>query len=139
MALYEHIFIARPDLSTQQIEQIISNLKELLSSYNAKVGRVENWGLRTLAYRINKNRKAHYVLMDIDGSHEAIVELERQLRLNEDIMRYMTIKVEEFEKGPSVVMSKKDKDERGYDNYRRTKSENKSSESQEITDSEGEK
>lgn len=114
MALYEHVFIARQDLTQQQVEQLVENYKKILSENGAKVGRVENWGLRTLAYRINKNRKAYYVLMDIDASSEAVAEMERQMRINEDILRYLTIRVDEFEKGPSAVLTRRDKDDRGY-------------------------
>lgn len=114
MALYEHVFIARQDLAQQQVEQLVENYKKILTDNGAKVDRVENWGLRTLAYRINKNRKAYYVLIDIDGSSEAVAEMERQMRINEDILRYLTIRVDEFEKGPSAVLTRHDKDDRGY-------------------------
>lgn len=114
MALYEHVFIARQDLTQQQIDQLVEQYKELLSANGAKVERVEHWGLRTLAYRINKNRKAYYVLMNIDGSSAAIDEMERQMRINEDVLRYLTIRVKEFEKGPSAILARRDKDDRGY-------------------------
>ncbi|MDN5249164.1 30S ribosomal protein S6 [Bartonella sp. TP] len=114
MALYEHIFMARQDITQQQVDQLISNYKEVITSNGGKVGRVEYWGLRTLAYRINKNRKAHYVLMDLDAEAPVIAELERQMRLNEDILRYMTVRVKEHEKGPSVVLAKRDKDEYNF-------------------------
>lgn len=114
MALYEHVFIARQDLTQQQIEQLVATYKKILNDNGAKTGRIEYWGLRTLAYRINKNRKAYYVLMDIDGSHEAVAEMERQMRINEDILRYLTIRVDEFEKGPSAILARRDKEERNY-------------------------
>ena len=112
MALYEHVFIARQDLTQQQIDQLVETYKELLQKNGAKVGRIEHWGLRTLAYRINKNRKAYYELMDIDGPSSAIAEMERQMRINEDILRYLTVKVEKFEDGPSAVLSRRDREDR---------------------------
>lgn len=97
MALYEHVFMARQDITQQQIDQLITHYKEVITAGNGKVGRVEYWGLRTLTYRINKNRKAHYVLMDLDSEAPAIAEMERQMRINEDILRYMTVRVDQHE------------------------------------------
>ena len=112
MALYEHVFLARQDISGQQAEALVEQYKGVIESGGGKVGRVENWGLKSLTYRIKKNRKAHYLLMDIDAPSDAVKEMERQMRINEDILRYMTIRVEEHEAGPSAMMQKRDRDDR---------------------------
>ncbi|WP_136658699.1 30S ribosomal protein S6 [Nitratireductor sp. XY-223] len=112
MALYEHVFLARQDVSSQQVEALVEQFKGILESNGGSVGRVENWGLKSLAYRMNKNRKAHYTLMDIDAPADAVQEMERQMRINEDVLRYMTIRVDEHEEGPSVMMQKRDRDDR---------------------------
>ncbi|WP_455478467.1 30S ribosomal protein S6 [Bartonella sp. B10] len=106
MALYEHIFLARQDIAPQQIDELLSVYKDVIESYGGKVGRVENWGLRSLAYRIRKNRKAYYVLVNIDAPSSAIAEMERQMRINEDILRYMTVRVEKHEKEKSTGLSR---------------------------------
>lgn len=108
MALYEHVFLARQDVSGQQVEQLVESLRGILEANGGKVGKVENWGLKTLTYRIKKNRKAHYTLMNIDAPAAAVHEMERQMRFNEDILRYMTVKVEEHDEGQSVMMQKRD-------------------------------
>ncbi|MEO9460470.1 MAG: 30S ribosomal protein S6 [Lentilitoribacter sp.] len=113
MALYEHIFLARQDLSGAQVDELIQNYKTLLEENGGSVGRIENWGLKSLTYRIKKNRKAHYAILNIEASGAAIFEMERQMRINEDILRYMTVSVEEHEDGPSVMMQKRDRDDRG--------------------------
>ena len=112
MALYEHIFLARQDISAQQVDALVEQYKGVIESFGGKVGRIENWGLKSLTYRIKKNRKAHYALMDIDAPAAAIHEVERQMRINEDILRYMTIAVEAHEEGPSAMMQKRDRDDR---------------------------
>ncbi|MGA6112791.1 30S ribosomal protein S6 [Agrobacterium sp. CFBP2214] len=112
MALYEHIFLARQDISAQQVDALVEQYKGVIESFGGKVGRVENWGLKSLTYRIKKNRKAHYALMDIDAPAAAIHEVERQMRINEDVLRYMTIAVEAHEEGPSAMMQKRDRDDR---------------------------
>ncbi|MBB4007454.1 30S ribosomal protein S6 [Allorhizobium taibaishanense] len=112
MALYEHVFLARQDMSAQQVDALVEQYKGVIESFGGKVGRVENWGLKSLTYRINKNRKAHYALMDIDAPAAAIHEIERQMRINEDVLRYMTIAVEAHEEGPSAMMQKRDRDDR---------------------------
>lgn len=113
MALYEHVFLARQDLSGQQAEALSEHFKGVLEENGGSVGKVESWGLRNTAYRINKNRKAHYVLMNVDAPAQAVAEMERQMRLHDDILRYMTIRVEEHEDGPSAIMRKSDRDDRG--------------------------
>lgn len=112
MALYEHVFLARQDVSAQQVDALVEQYKGVIESLGGKVGRVENWGLKSLTYRIKKNRKAHYALMDIDAPAAAIHEMERQMRINEDVLRYMTIAVEAHEEGPSAMMQKRDRDDR---------------------------
>ncbi|HEY9056908.1 MAG TPA: 30S ribosomal protein S6 [Aurantimonas sp.] len=108
MALYEHVFLARQDISNQQVDQLVEQYRGVLESNGGSVGKVENWGLKTLTYRINKNRKAYYTLMNIDAPSAAVQEMERQMRFNEDILRYMTVRVEEHEEGQSAMMQKRD-------------------------------
>jgi len=112
MALYEHVFLARQDMSAQQVDALVEQYKGVIEAHGGKAGRVENWGLKSLTYRIKKNRKAHYALMDIDAPAAAVHEVERQMRINEDILRYMTIAVEAHEEGPSAMMQKRDRDDR---------------------------
>lgn len=112
MALYEHIFLARQDVSAQQVEELTNQFTEVLTSGGGKVAKAEYWGVKTLSYRIRKNRKAHYTLLNIDAPHTAVAEMERQMRINEDILRFMTIRVDELEEGPSAMMQKRDRDER---------------------------
>ena len=114
MALYEHVFIARQDLSNAQAEGLIEHFGQVLSDQGGKVVGTEYWGLKTMAYKINKNRKGHYAFVRSDSSSEAVQEMERLMRLHDDVMRVMTIKVDEHEEGPSVVLqAKAAKDERG--------------------------
>jgi small subunit ribosomal protein S6 len=113
MALYEHVFLARQDLSQQQVDALVEQYKGVIEASGGSVGRVENWGLKSLTYRINKNRKAYYTLMDISAPPAAVKEVERQQGLSEDILRFMTIKVEAHEEGPSAMMQKRDRDDRG--------------------------
>ncbi|WP_068089393.1 30S ribosomal protein S6 [Polycladidibacter stylochi] len=112
MALYEHVVLARQDISTQQVEALIEQFKTVLEENGGKISKIEPWGLRTLTYRINKNRKAHYVLMNVDAPHAAVAEMERQMGLNEDILRFMTVRVDELDENPSAMMQKKDRDDR---------------------------
>ncbi len=113
MNLYEHVFLARQDLSQQQVEALVDQYKGVVEANGGSIGRVENWGLKSLAYRIRKNRKAHYTLMDLTAPADAVQELERQMRLNEDVLRYMTIRVAAHEEGPSAMLAKRDRDDRG--------------------------
>ena len=112
MALYEHVVLLRPELSASQAEQTVAGCKDIIEKQGGKVGKIENWGLRTLAYKIKKNRKAHYSLMNIDAPHETIREMERQMRINDDVLRFMTIRVEAHSNEPSVMMQKRDRDDR---------------------------
>ncbi|WP_332066103.1 30S ribosomal protein S6 [Bartonella sp. CB189] len=109
MALYEHMFLARQDIAPQQVDELLNMYKGVIEAHGGKVGRIENWGLRSLAYRIRKNRKAYYVLINIDAPAAAIFEVERQMRINEDILRYMTIRVEKHEKEKSAMLSRIDR------------------------------
>jgi small subunit ribosomal protein S6 len=111
--LYEHVFLARQDLTPQQVEALVEQYKGVIEAGGGSVGRVENWGLKSLTYRIRKNRKAFYTLMDITAPAAAINEMERQQRLSEDVLRFMTIKVEKHEEGPSAMLQKRDRDDRG--------------------------
>jgi small subunit ribosomal protein S6 len=113
VALYEHVFLARQDLTPQQVEALVEQYKGVIEAGGGSVGRVENWGLKSLTYRIRKNRKAYYTLMDITAPAAAINEVERQQRLSEDVLRFMTIKVEKHEEGPSAMLQKRDRDDRG--------------------------
>ena len=112
MPLYEHVFLARQDISGQQVETLTEQFKTVLEENGGSVGKVEYWGVRPLAYRIKKNRKAHYSLLNITAPHEAVAEMERQMGLNEDILRFMTLRVEEHEEGQSAMLQKRDRDDR---------------------------
>ena len=113
MPLYEHVFLARQDLATNQVDGLSEAFTKIIEDGQGKVTKTEYWGLRTLAYRIAKNRKAHYVLLNVDAPAPAIAELERQVGLNEDIIRFQTIRVDAHESEPSAMMRKSDRDERG--------------------------
>jgi small subunit ribosomal protein S6 len=115
MALYEHIFLARQDVSAQQVEELTNALTEVLVAGGGKVTKNEYWGLKSLSYRIKKNRKAHYSLLNIDAPAPAIAEMERQMRINEDILRFMTVRVDELEEGPSAMLQKRDRDDERSD------------------------
>jgi small subunit ribosomal protein S6 len=123
MALYEHVFLARQDLAQAQVDALAEAATKIIEDNQGKVVKTETWGLRSLAYRIAKNRKAHYVMLEIDAPGSVVVELERQTQINEDVIRYMTVKVDEHETGPSVMMRKNERDrerrsERGERNDR---------------------
>lgn len=111
MAFYENVFIARQDVSTVQVEQMAAQFAEIITAQGGEVLKTEIWGLKTLTYRIRKNRKGHYVLTNISAPAGAIAELERNLRLHEDVLRYLTVRVDELEEGPSAMV--RNKDERG--------------------------
>ncbi len=113
MPLYEHVYLARQDISPQQAEALTGQFKAIVTSLGGKVGKAEYWGVKSLAYRINKNRKAHFTLLNIDAPPAALKELERQEGINEDILRFLTVRVDAFEDGPSAQLRKRDDDERG--------------------------
>ena len=112
MALYEHIFIARQDISSQQVEGLVVMAQAVLEENGGKITKNEYWGLKSLAYRVKKNRKGHYTLLNIEADHAAVAELERRIGLNDDIIRHMTLRVDEHETDESVQMRNKNRDER---------------------------
>jgi small subunit ribosomal protein S6 len=113
MALYEHVFLARQDLTQQQVDDLVAHYKGVVETNGGKFGRVESWGLKSLTYRIKKNRKAYYTLIDLDAPAKALNEMERQMGLSEDVLRFLSVKVEVHEEGPSAMMQKRDRDDRG--------------------------
>jgi small subunit ribosomal protein S6 len=113
MALYEHIYLARQDISAQQVEALTAQYKAVIESFGGKVEKAEYWGVKSLAYRIKKNRKAHFSLLNIDALPSALAEMERQMNLNEDVIRFMTVRVEALEPGPSAMMRKREDEDRG--------------------------
>lgn len=119
MPLYEHVVISRQDLSNAQAEGLVEHFGKVLSENGGKVVDSEYWGLKTMAYKINKNRKGHYALLKTDAPADAVQEMERLMRLHEDVMRVMTIKVDAHEEGPSVQMQKRDDRDRGERRERR--------------------
>jgi small subunit ribosomal protein S6 len=112
MPLYEHVFLARQDLSAQQVEELTAQFTGVIDQLGGKVTKNEYWGVKSLAYRMAKNRKAHMTLLNIDAPPAALAEIERQERISEDVLRYLTIRVETLEEGPSAMMRKSDRDDR---------------------------
>ena len=110
MALYEHVFLARQDLAQAQVDTLAETATKIIEDNQGKVVKTETWGLRSLAYRIAKNRKAHYVMLEIDAPAGVVAELERQTQINEDVIRFMTVRVDELEQGPSAMMRKQERD-----------------------------
>ncbi len=110
MPLYEHVYLARQDASAQQVEELTTHLKGVIEGLGGSVAKTESWGVKSLSYRLRKNRKAHFTLMNIDAPPAAINEIERLERLNEDVLRYLTIRVEEHEEGPSAMMRRAERD-----------------------------
>ncbi|MFK4824010.1 30S ribosomal protein S6 [Paenochrobactrum sp. BZR 588] len=108
MALYEHVLLARQDITQQQVDALVEQFKGVLEANGGKVGRIENWGLRPLTYRVKKNRKAYYTLLNIDAPAAAVAEMERQMRINEDVLRFLTVRVEEHEEGQSAMLTRRD-------------------------------
>ena len=109
MPLYEHIFLARQDLAAAQVEVLTETFSRIIADGNGAVASNEYWGLRSLAYRIAKNRKAHYVMLNIDAPAPAIAEMERQVALNEDIIRYMTVRIDALPTEPSAMTKRGDR------------------------------
>jgi small subunit ribosomal protein S6 len=122
MPLYEHIYLARQDASAQQVEELTARLKAVVEGLGGSIAKTEYWGVKSLAYRLRKNRKAHFTLMNLDAPPAAVNEIERLERLNEDVLRYLTIRVGEHEEGPSAMMRRaerdRDRDERRGDRPR---------------------
>jgi small subunit ribosomal protein S6 len=123
MPLYENVFIARQDISGAQVDALADGFTQLIAEQGGEIKKREYWGLRNLAYRMKKNRKGHYVLFNIEAPPAAIAELERTMRINEDVLRYLTLRVDQLEEGPSPVMqsrgSREDRPRRDRDRYER--------------------
>jgi small subunit ribosomal protein S6 len=115
MALYESVFIARQDISAAQVEALAQKITEIIAAQGGKVTKNEYWGLKNLAYRIKKNRKGHYTLLNIDAPPAAITEMERNMRIDEDVLRYLTVRVEELEEGPSAMLRSREDRGRRFD------------------------
>ncbi len=113
MPLYEHVFLARQDVSNAQVEALTKEFTDIIEQNGGKVAKSEYWGLKALAYKIKKNRKAHYTMLNIDAPPAAVAEMERRMGLSTDILRSITLKVEEHETEPSIMMRKSDRDDRG--------------------------
>lgn len=107
MAFYEHVFLARQDIQSAQVDALVDEYKKIIEDNGGKVTKTEYWGLKPLAYKIKKNRKAHYVLLNIDSPHPAVAEMERVEALSEDIIRTMTVRVDALDDGPSIMMQPK--------------------------------
>jgi small subunit ribosomal protein S6 len=118
MPLYEHVFLARQDISQAQVEALTKEYSDVITEGGGRVGKTEYWGLKTVAFKIKKNRKAHYSLMNLDAPPAAIAEMERRMGLSPDVIRFITIRVDEHETEPSIQMRKTDRDERGRDGDR---------------------
>ena len=110
MAQYEHVFLARQDLSQAQVDALAATATEIVETNAGKVTKTESWGLKGLAYKIKRNRKAHFVMLNIEAPAGVVAELERQTGINEDIIRFITVRVDEHEAGPSVMMRKNDRE-----------------------------
>ena len=110
MPLYEHVYLARQDVTAQQVEEMTAQFKGIIEGLGGKVEKIEAWGVKSLSYRMRKNRKAHFTLMNVDAPPAALAEVERQQRLSEDVLRFITIRVDEHEAGPSAMMRKVDRD-----------------------------
>ena len=121
MSLYEHVYLARQDASAQQVEELTAHLKGVVEGLGGSIAKTEYWGVKSLSYRLRKNRKAHFTLLNINAPAAAINEIERLERLNEDVLRYLTIRVDEHEEGPSAMMRRaerdRDRDERRGDRF----------------------
>src|SRR4051795_11760034 len=115
MPLYEHVFLSRQDVSAQQVEELTAQFKGIIEEMGGKITKTEQWGVKSLSYRLRKNRKAHFTLLNLDAPSAALNEIERQERLSEDVLRYLTVRVGEHEEGPSAMMRKSDRerDDRG--------------------------
>ena len=112
MPLYEHVFLTRQDISQAQVEALTKEFGEVITEAGGKIGKVEYWGVKTLSYKIKKNRKAHYSLVNLEASPSAVAEMERRMSLSPDVLRFLTIRVDEHEAEPSIQMRKSDRDDR---------------------------
>ncbi len=118
MALYETVFIARQDISAKQAEDLAKNFGKIATDNGGDVKKTESWGLRNLAYKIKKNRKGHYTLLHIEGPSSCVVEMERNMRLNDDVLRFMTVSIEKLSEGPSAILKHSDDDRDGEGGFR---------------------
>ena len=112
MPLYEHVFLARQDVTSQQVEAMVEQYKGVIEAGGGTVEKTEMWGVKSLAYRLNKNRKAHFTMLGLNAPPAAVAEMERQMRISEDVLRFLTLKVEAIDEAPSMMMQKRDRDER---------------------------
>jgi small subunit ribosomal protein S6 len=113
MPFYEHVFLSRQDVTAQQVEELSAQYKGVIEQHGGKiVGDAEYWGVKTLTFRIQKNRKAHFAMLRLDAPPAAVEEMERQERINEDVIRFLTVRVETHEEGPSIMLQKRDRDDR---------------------------
>ena len=112
MPFYEHVFLTRQDVSTQQVENLVQEFRAIIEGRGGSLGKTEYWGLKSLAFRIKKNRKAHFSLINLDASPDAVAELERQERLSTDVIRFLTVRVDEHDQTPSAMMRRSDRDDR---------------------------
>jgi small subunit ribosomal protein S6 len=119
MALYEHVFLARQDVTAQQVEALTEQMKSIITAGGGKVTKVEYWGVKSLAFRIKKNRKAHMTLINIDAPSAAVAEMERQMNISEDVIRLLTLKMDELEEGPSAMLRKRDETEERGERFER--------------------
>ena len=117
MPLYEHVFLARQDLGAQQVDELTAQYKAIIEQMGGTVTKTEPWGVKSLSYRLRKNRKAHFTLLNVEAPAAALMEVERQQRLSEDVLRYLTVRVDEHEAGPSAMMRKSDRDDRRGDRF----------------------
>lgn len=119
MPLYETVFIARQDISAKAAEDLAKDFGKIVTTSGGEVKKTESWGLRNLAYKIKKNRKGHYTLLHIDGPASAVLEMERNMRINEDVLRYMTVRIEKLPEGPSAILKHSDDDRDGEGGFSR--------------------
>jgi len=112
MPLYEHIFLARQDVSAQQVESLTKDFQAVIGELGGSIAKTEYWGVKTLSYKIKKNRKAHFTLMNIDAPHAAVAEMERRMQISTDVLRFLTLRVSKHESEPSAMMRKSDRDDR---------------------------
>jgi small subunit ribosomal protein S6 len=112
MPLYEHVFLARQDVSAQQVEKLMETYQSVITDNGGSIAKTEYWGLKNLAYKIKKKRKAHYALMNIDAPHAAVAEMERQMSIEPDVIRFLTLRVDELDEGPSAMMKRQERDDR---------------------------
>lgn len=118
MSFYEHTFLARQDVTAQQVTALMNTYKAVIEEHGGTVGKTEYWGLKSIAYKVKKNRRAHYTFFNIDAPHAAVIEMERQMRISPDIIRFLTVKVEELDDKPSAMMRKQDDRDRDRDRDR---------------------